>query len=132
MTPPTIKLLAINLPFQMGRPKVYLQVPTIRIVIPELQCCPTDEAQEATSNFCQALCLCKYPLPHPASMPLGSDPPGHAQLQRLFISEQPVSEPRHPLKPSCLFIVLYLQHPWPLVLFLYIIFKSLSAQLLVG
>lgn len=47
-------------------------------------------------------------------------------------SEQPVSEPRHPWKPSCLFIVLYLQHPWPLVLFLHISFKFLSAQLLVG
>ena len=35
-------------------------------------------------------------------------------------------------EPSCLFTVLYLQHPWPLVLFLCIIFAFLSAQLLMG
>lgn len=34
------------------------------------------------------------------------------------------SELRHPLKPSCLFAVLYLQHPWPLCFFYTSFLKS--------
>lgn len=125
----TVKLLAMNLPLQLESQEVYLQVPTIRIVIPELWCCPIYQAQETTSNFCQALCLCKYLFPHPLFSHifiqtfLNSDLPGCAYHFRDCFSSlnNQFSEVRHPLKPSCLFTVLYLQHPWPLVFFLHVI-----------
>lgn len=55
----------MDIPLQLETGKLRLQVPTIRIVIPELWCCPMVYAQETTSSFCQALCLYKYPLPRP-------------------------------------------------------------------
>jgi len=96
---------AMKLPLRRGSPAVYLPVPAIGIVTPELQCCPTYQAQETTSSSRQAPCLCEHPFPHVSTQTfLSSISPGCVQSQRPFVaSEQPVPKRRHPLNPpACL------------------------------
>lgn len=130
----TLQLLVTNLPPHLQVQRFIYKYQRCELWYLSSDAVPRTRLRKLPQNFCQAPCLQKYPFPQPLfpcvstqTLP-NSDFPGCAQVQRPFS----VSELRHLPKPSCLFVVLYLQHPWPLVLFLRIVLKFLSAQLLMG
>lgn len=89
----TATLLVRNWLLQLQPPEVQLQVPASRMVTPQRWCCPTDLAQDTPQTPAKP---CVSAHPHCCVLCFQVSP--HKLTWLLRVS----SEPRCPLKPSCL------------------------------